>query len=151
MKIFTFFIVMLISGIDTAQAKNKAGEFSEFYCLSETIYHESRGEPIPGQFAVGSVVMNRVRSKHYPSTVCEVVHQPYQFSWTLIKTELGITDKKSWRNAQQIAWILLHGGMRSNIGTALDYHSVDVNPKWAKSNVKTLTLGRHIFYTRDKS
>lgn len=146
MKTIVIFIVMLLSGIDVAEAENNA-----FNCLTKTIYFESRGEPIPGQFAVGSVVMNRVRNTHYPNSVCQVVHQPYQFSWTLLKG-LKIRDKKAWRNAQHIAQILLlKGGLKSNVGDSLDYHSKDVKPRWAKHYVKSLTLGNHIFYLRKKS
>ena len=143
MKTFTLFLVFLLSGIDIAEAQTNA----DFNCLAKTIYHESRGESVPGQFAVGSVVMNRVRSSIYPNTVCKVVHQPYQFSWTLLKN-VSIRDKKAWRDAQQIAAILIYKTLKSNIGTSLDYHSTSVNPRWSKHYVRLLTLGNHIFYER---
>jgi hypothetical protein len=44
-------------------------------CLTKNIYHEARGEPVDGQYAVAEVTMNRVASKHYPNTVCDVVYQ----------------------------------------------------------------------------
>jgi len=146
MKTLIAFLTLLLSGIDIAEAKN----FNEFNCLSMTIYYEARGEPIPGQFAVGSVVMNRVRSHVYPNSVCKVVHQPYQFSWTLLKN-LQIKDINAWRDAQHVAWIILHAGLRTNVGNSMDYHSVEVTPRWSTHYVKMLTIGNHIFYTRDKS
>lgn len=54
---------------------------AEIACLALNIYHEARGEGIKGMRAVASVVMNRVRSKLFPDTVCDVVSQPAQFSW----------------------------------------------------------------------
>lgn len=45
----------------------------DLYWLSRIISAESRGEPLIGQIAVGNVVLNRVRSKDYPSTVKAVV------------------------------------------------------------------------------
>ena len=52
-------------------------------CLTLNVYHEARGEPFLGQVAVAEVTLNRVDDLRWPDTVCEVVYQPYQFSWTL--------------------------------------------------------------------
>lgn len=43
------------------------------YWLSRIISAESRGEPLIGQIAVGNVVLNRTRSKDFPSTVYSVI------------------------------------------------------------------------------
>ncbi len=45
----------------------------EVLWLSRIISAESRGEPLLGQIAVGSVVMNRVFSKAYPNTIYGVI------------------------------------------------------------------------------
>ena len=46
---------------------------SEWRCLSEALYFESRGEPVEGQIAVAEVILNRVDSKKFPKSVCRVV------------------------------------------------------------------------------
>ncbi len=43
------------------------------YWLSRIISAESRGESLLGQMAVGSVVMNRVKSNQYPNTIWGVI------------------------------------------------------------------------------
>jgi N-acetylmuramoyl-L-alanine amidase len=43
------------------------------YWLSRIISAESRGESLLGQIAVGSVVMNRVKSPLYPNTIWSVI------------------------------------------------------------------------------
>ncbi len=43
------------------------------YWLSRIISAESRGEPMLGQIAVGNVILNRVRSPHFPSTIWSVI------------------------------------------------------------------------------
>ena len=43
------------------------------YWLSRIISAESQGEPLLGQIAVGCVVLNRVRSPEYPSTIYGVI------------------------------------------------------------------------------
>lgn len=54
----------------------RASEFyraDEVLWLSRIISAESRGEPLLGQIAVGSVVMNRVASAYYPNTIYGVI------------------------------------------------------------------------------
>lgn len=48
--------------------------------LAALIYCEAGGESYEGQLAVGSVVMNRVRSQAYPNSVSGVIYQGGQFS-----------------------------------------------------------------------
>ncbi len=46
---------------------------TDLYWLSRIISAESRGEPLRGQMAVGTVVLNRTRSTSFPNTVKDVV------------------------------------------------------------------------------
>ena len=45
----------------------------EVFWLARIIHAESIGEPLLGQIAVGGVVMNRVKSAYYPSTIYGVI------------------------------------------------------------------------------
>ena len=45
----------------------------EVLWLARIIHAESNGEPLLGQIAVGSVVMNRVKSSYYPNTIYGVI------------------------------------------------------------------------------
>ena len=47
--------------------------------LAGIIYCEAGNQPYEGQVAVGAVVMNRVRSSRYPSTISAVIYQKSQF------------------------------------------------------------------------
>ena len=62
---------LLIAAPSTANVDR----FEELYCLANNIYFESRNQPKLGRIAVGQVTMNRVNSKRFPNTVCEVVKQ----------------------------------------------------------------------------
>lgn len=48
--------------------------------LAGLIQTEAGGESFEGKVAVGEVVMNRVRSSSFPSTVAGVIYQPGQFA-----------------------------------------------------------------------
>lgn len=66
--------------IKRQEAENN-GEFSyvpsdsDLYLLGAIIQCEADGEPYEGKLAVGSVVMNRVRSSYFPNTVSGVIYQ----------------------------------------------------------------------------
>jgi len=45
----------------------------ELYWLARIIFAESRGEPLLGKLAVGTVVMNRVASEQFPDTIYGVI------------------------------------------------------------------------------
>ena len=44
-------------------------------CLADNMYFEARNQGTIGIIAVSNVVLNRVKSKDYPNTICEVVRQ----------------------------------------------------------------------------
>jgi spore germination cell wall hydrolase CwlJ-like protein len=53
---------------------------SDLSMLAALIQCEAGGESYEGKLAVGSVVMNRVSSSHFPNTVAGVIYQSGQFS-----------------------------------------------------------------------
>jgi len=53
---------------------------SDTNMLAAIIYCEAGNQSYDGQVAVGSVVMNRVRSSRFPSTISGVIYQSGQFS-----------------------------------------------------------------------
>jgi spore germination cell wall hydrolase CwlJ-like protein len=121
----------------------------EIYCAAQNIYFESRGEPDIGQVAVGQVVMNRVRSNRWPNTICGVVWQEKQFSWTHDgKSDrislLNSINRESWIKSVYYAVTALHENDITNGAT--HYHSINVTPYWARYMEVTAMIGNHIFY-----
>lgn len=53
---------------------------SDAYLLGAIIQCEADGESYDGKLAVGSVVLNRVKSSYFPNTVAGVIYQSGQFS-----------------------------------------------------------------------
>lgn len=65
-------------------------------CLSNVVYHEARSEPIIAQLAVARVTINRLHHNEYPDTICKVVWQKNQYTWTSKLSKKQITyDYKS--------------------------------------------------------
>ena len=122
-------------------------------CLAEAVYFEARSEPENGQAAVAQVVLNRVKSGLYPSSVCGVVYQnrhrymACQFSFACEGKSLRITDSESWQSATRVAKDVLEGKTYlADVGGATHYHADYVKPGWARRLLKMDVIGRHIFY-----
>jgi spore germination cell wall hydrolase CwlJ-like protein len=122
-------------------------------CLAEAVYHEARSEPEEGQAAVAQVVLNRVKSGLYPSSICGVVYQnrhrylACQFTFACEGKSLRITDGESWRTATRVASEVLEGRTYlAEVGGATHYHADYVRPRWAKRLKRMDVIGRHIFY-----
>lgn len=118
-------------------------------CLASAVYFEARGEPLKGQLAVADVVLNRVRSAEYPDTICEVVEQPWQFSFVNATGSIPEADRSSqaWRKAVAIARIALAGTARAVGRGVLWYHADYVAPSWGSRLARQDRIGLHIFYS----
>lgn len=144
------------------------------YCLAENIYFEARNDSLAGQAAVADVVLNRVKDRRYPETICEVVQEGpvkeswktkkdpnlsdsereyhpvrnrCQFSWYCDGKKETIANKKAWIKAQYIAYGMIYAGRYRGITEgATHYHAHYVNPKWADEIQYIDTIGSHKFY-----
>ena len=122
-------------------------------CLAEAIYFESRSEPEEGQAAVAQVVLNRVRSGIYPTTVCGVVYQdrnrPFacQFTFACEGKSLRIEEPGPWAVATRIAEAVVSGAnYNPKVGVAVNYHANYVSPFWVGYLKRVDRIGAHIFY-----
>lgn len=121
----------------------------EHECMAMNIYHESRGEVIEGQIAVAHVTMNRVDHDYWPNSVCDVVYQNKQFSWTHTIKDPTPKEEKAWKQAKVIARDVMIGNTVDPTEGAVFYHANYVNPVWAKQMDISKVIGIHIFYTWD--
>ncbi len=125
----------------------------EASCMAEAVWFEARDQPIAGQVYVAQVIMNRVGSTGYPNTVCEVVNQPYQFSYTLESEEWRLNklrkankiDELAKKLAAVISLQAISGGF-SDLHFAQHYYNPSkASPRWASSFDEHLKVGDHKF------
>ncbi|MGE0409913.1 MAG: cell wall hydrolase [Amphiplicatus sp.] len=121
-------------------------------CLAQAIYYEARSESRIGQLAVADVVLNRVASPIFPSTICGVVFQGAerrtgcQFSFTCDGSMKMRLNKRKWAQAEDLAGAVL-AGLRVPVSRhATHYHASYVSPVWAARMTPTATIGLHKFY-----
>ncbi len=141
-------IVWAINTPGVSEAHNMQDERN---CLALTMYWEARGEGRTGMTAVGWTVLNRVRSKHFPSTPCSVVFEGgerkgCQFSYWCDGKSDRPRNQHDWNKALIIAAGLLVAPPRDPTHGALFYHSTSIRVPWKRKRVRTTKIGRHIFY-----
>jgi spore germination cell wall hydrolase CwlJ-like protein len=122
-------------------------------CLAEAVYFEARGEAVRGQIAVAQVVMNRVFSGFYPTTVCGVVyqnkyhHMACQFTFACDKVADVVREPDMWDRAKRIAKAMLDGELwLPEVGKSTHYHAYWVHPSWVAEMKKMYKFGVHTFY-----
>jgi len=149
-------------------------DVDEARCLAENIYHEARNQGTAGWLAVAAVTLNRVTDRRFPNTICEVVFQAEtteswrtkskdvpdieriyypvrhrcQFSWYCDGKPDDINQLGIYMDIMQFSKILLTSRvmMFDITDGATFYHADYVMPSWAKSKIKTIEIGDHIFY-----
>jgi N-acetylmuramoyl-L-alanine amidase len=152
-------LVFAFTGV-TAYRVAKEEAVREFHarsldCLARNVYYEARGESVAGQYAVAEVTMNRKASKHYPKTVCEVVHQknwdPLRkryvgaFSWT----EFDVLDAPAgdaWLQARNVAEDVYYQRRPATMHGATHFHATYIQPDWSKERRRVARIGKHVFY-----
>ena len=144
---------------------------NEITCLAKNMYFEARSEGIAGVVATTQVVYNRVNSKEYPNTICEVIEQAKisqwwlkekgkivpirnrcQFSWFCDGKSDEPKEKKVFSKMVDISKDLVYGNIQVVDITegATHYHADYVYPAWRKTKTKTVEVADHIFYRWEK-
>ncbi len=124
---------------------------SEFYrsdevlWLSRIISAESRGEPLLGQIAVGTVVMNRVASAYYPNTIYGVIFDKnYGIQFSPVAD--GTIYNTPTYNCTLAAKICLEG-VRVGQGALFFLRPETSNSLWIpKTREYLYSIGNHDFY-----
>lgn len=122
-------------------------------CLTDAIYFEARGEAVRGQIAVAQVVVNRVFSGYYPTTICGVVYQnanrhlACQFTFACDGIRDVVKEPDMWERAKKIAKATLDGRLwLPEVGKSTHYHAYWVRPSWVSEMKKMYRFGVHTFY-----
>ena len=150
-----FIIVVISIPVFTYQLVEYKNVQHDIKCLALNIFHEARSESKAGQRAVASVTLNRVASKRYPNTICDVVYEKRwdrirkryvgAFSWTEFDKPPKLKSK-AWFRAWQIAEVAYKEKDKKFLNGAVFYHAKYIKPSWARKKKPVAKIGSHIFY-----
>jgi N-acetylmuramoyl-L-alanine amidase len=137
----------MIKSSVTASAPKKTSstpQIKDRDVLERIVEAEARGESYEGKIAVANVVLNRVNSGEFPSTVKGVVFQSGQFTPAMNGSIWNVSVSSETKRAVDEALT----GTQAVSSKALFF----LNPKIASSNwisrsrTKERTIGNHAFY-----
>ena len=142
---------------------------AEFECMRTNMYYEARNQKTDKAYiAVGYTVLNRVESKRYPDSICDVVQQARrdtngntirnkcQFSWYCdgkpdVPNLDNVLERRAWERAGELAAAVMRSEVDNPIGNATMYHATYVSPYWKTAYKKVATIETHIFYSAKKA
>jgi len=119
----------------------------EYQILLKIVEAEAGGEDEVGKMLVANVVMNRVRSSHFPNTIKDVVYQCNNGTAQFSPTADGRIDQVSISQQTVDAVARALNGEDASSG-ALYFKSVNSKTKWFDRTLnRVMQHGNHIFYT----
>jgi spore germination cell wall hydrolase CwlJ-like protein len=110
------------------------------------IYHEARGDTMQGMEAVALVTLNRAKAQG--KSICEIVYQHKQFSWTMMSKIKRKPLLDNYNTVHRVASKAMADTIIDFTGGATHYHTKKVKPYWAKTLDKIGSVGSHIFYRK---
>ncbi|PLX37396.1 MAG: cell wall hydrolase [Hyphomicrobiales bacterium] len=121
------------------------GSLSARECLMRAMYFESNRSSQEGLLAVGTVVMNRVESPDFPSSVCEVVGQHKQFAAGVLTREM----RGNTKDIAKLAEAVLDGKRHPGVKQAKFFHMAGLRFPY-KNMHYVLIAGGNAFYEKRK-
>lgn len=120
---------------------------NQVLCMALNLYHEARGEDNSHQWAVIHVVANRAKHSKYPSSVCEVIWEKGQFTWTRRALEVNLPrERNAWKESQNKAYKLFTGESKADpTNGATHFYRSHLRPVWSNKLVNRVQIGVHTF------
>lgn len=117
-------------------------QYDDAYLLACLVSMEAGYEPYEGQLAVANVVLNRVKSGSWGSSISSVIYAPNQFPMATGSVMQGYLQNGPLSTAQQAADDALAGN--NNIGSFMSF--LNVNYIDTDSLSDYTVIGNHCFY-----
>ncbi|MDN4592614.1 cell wall hydrolase [Polycladomyces subterraneus] len=108
--------------------------------MERVVYSEARGEPFQGQVAVAAVLLNRLESPHFPSTIRGIIFQRNAFT--------AVQDGQIWLKPDNEARLAVMKALKGYdpTGGALYYYNPEIaTAAWSKKRPVIKRIGNHVF------
>jgi len=113
----------------------------EIILLARIIHGEARGENFRGKVAVGSVILNRIKSNRFPNTIRDVILQKGQFS-SLMDGQANYYPGEEELQAARAALL----GYDPTLGSIFFYNpDIATNTAWISQRNFVTRIGGHVF------
>jgi hypothetical protein len=113
-------------------------------CLERAMFFESNRSSRAGMIAVGTVVMNRLRSGKHGNTICDVVGERNQFAPGVMTRKM---NSRAMPDVQEAAEAVLKGERSKKLKNAMFFHTAGL--KFPYKNMHyVLVAGGNAFYEK---
>ncbi|TGP51191.1 cell wall hydrolase [bacterium M00.F.Ca.ET.230.01.1.1] len=113
-------------------------------CLQRAMFFESNRSSRDGMIAVGTVVMNRLRSGQHGNTICEVVGEPGQFAPGVLTRPM---NSRALPDVEAAADAVLKGERKAKLKNTMYFHTAGLHFPY-KNMHYTMVAGGNAFYEK---
>ncbi|MDX8520631.1 cell wall hydrolase [Mesorhizobium dulcispinae] len=113
-------------------------------CLQRAMFFESNRSSRDGMIAVGTVVMNRLRSGQHGSTICEVVGERGQFAPGVLTRPM---NSKALPDVELAAEAVLKGERKAKLKNTMYFHTAGLRFPYNNMHY-TMVAGGNAFYEK---
>ncbi|MEZ2328214.1 cell wall hydrolase [Mesorhizobium sp. RCC_202] len=113
-------------------------------CLERAMFFESNRSSRDGMIAVGTVVMNRLRSGQHGSTICEVVGEQGQFAPGVLTRPM---NSRALPDVEEAADAVLRGERKGKLKNTMYFHTAGLRFPY-KNMHYTMVAGGNAFYEK---
>ncbi|TPL98509.1 cell wall hydrolase [Mesorhizobium sp. B2-3-10] len=113
-------------------------------CLERAMFFESNRSSRDGMIAVGTVVMNRLRSGNHGSTICQVVGEPGQFAPGVMTRSM---NSRAMPDVEEAADAVLKGERKTKLKNTMYFHTAGLRFPY-KNMHYTMVAGGNAFYEK---
>ena len=113
-------------------------------CLQRAMFFESNRSGRDGMIAVGTVVMNRLRSGQHGSTICEVVGEKGQFAPGVLTRPM---NSRALPDVEEAADAVLRGERKAKLKNTMYFHTAGLRFPY-KNMHYTMVAGGNAFYEK---
>jgi spore germination cell wall hydrolase CwlJ-like protein len=113
-------------------------------CLERAMFFESNRSSRDGMIAVGTVVMNRLRSGNHGGTICEVVGERGQFAPGVMTRPM---NSRAMPDVEEAADAVLKGERKAKLKNTMFFHTAGLRFPY-KNMHYTMVAGGNAFYEK---
>lgn len=113
-------------------------------CLQRAMFFESNRSSRDGMIAVGTVVMNRLRSGQHGNTICEVVGERGQFAPGVLTRPM---NSRALPDVEEAAEAVLRGERKTKLKNTMYFHTAGLRFPY-KNMHYTMVAGGNAFYEK---
>ncbi|WP_027165931.1 cell wall hydrolase [Mesorhizobium sp. WSM3224] len=113
-------------------------------CLQRAMFFESNRSSRDGMIAVGTVVMNRLRSGQHGSTICEVVGERGQFAPGVLTRPM---NSRALPDVEEAADAVLRGERKAKLKNTMYFHTAGLRFPYNNMHY-TMVAGGNAFYEK---